>query len=95
MNSGTEKSYSGIGFGELKGRRHIVEIQIGGYWVSCEVTFCHGMTREHPTFHGMKQGLRYGILGQYGFFDKFKVIFDYVGEEIELRPRDPRLLNPS
>lgn len=95
MNSGIERSYSGVGFGELKGRRHPVEIQIGGYWLTCDVTFCHGMVRDHPAFPGMKQGLRYGILGQRGFFDQFKVIFDYIGEEIELRPGNPSLLSLS
>jgi len=87
VRKGEEKSYSGIGFGELKGYRHTIEIEVGGLWVPCEVTFCYGMVREHPALPNMKQGLRYGILGQRGFFDKFKVIFDYVAEEIELRPR--------
>lgn len=88
MQAGLEKSYSGIGFGELKGRRHTVDVEVGGHWVACEVSFCYGMVRDHPEFPEKKQGLRYGILGQNGFFDKFKVLFDYVGAEIELRPRN-------
>jgi hypothetical protein len=95
FDAGPTKNYSGIGFGDLEGRRHTVEIQLGGYWLRCEVTFCRGMTRQHPNFPQLTQGLRYGILGQYGFFDKFKVMFDYAGEEIELRPRDRNLLNLS
>ncbi len=30
----------------------------------------------------------YGILGQKGFFNLFKVIFDYTGEDIELREKN-------
>ena len=34
------------------------------------------------------QDLPYGILGQVGFFDVFKVSFDYKKEKIELRSHD-------
>ena len=92
---GPAKTYGGVGFGELTGYLHAVEIQVGGQWVECRVAFAYGMRRPHPTFPWMGQGLRYGILGQEGFFDKFKVIFDYSAEEIELRPKTTTIMSAN
>ncbi len=39
-----------------------------------------------------KDKMPYGILGQKGFFDLFKVIFDYSKLEIELKPQDQNKL---
>lgn len=95
VKNGPVKTYGGIGFGELIGHIHTVEIQVGGYWVECQAAFAYGMLRDHPSLPGMRQGLRYGVLGQAGFFDKFKVIFDFAAEEIELRPKSSTTLTAN
>ena len=41
------------------------------------------------------EGLSYGVVGQEGFFDKFKVIFDYPHEEVELRPLNSAFFTQS
>ena len=87
IKSGQRKVFGGMGFGELVGYLHPVEIEIGGHWIPCPVAFTYDLVRQNPANPGQMQGTPYGILGQEGFFDKFKVIFDRVGEEIELRPR--------
>lgn len=92
VRSGAAKTYGGVGFGELAGYLHQIEIQIGGHWVACEVALTYGMLRDHPGLPGKKQGFRYGILGQRSFFEQFKVIFDFSAEEIELRPKSSTIL---
>ena len=87
VKSGREKVFGGMGFGQLVGYMHTVEIEVGGHWVQCLVAFSYGLVRPSPTNPNKMEGLPYGILGQEGFFDKFKIIFDRAGEEIELRPR--------
>jgi hypothetical protein len=88
VTSGEEKVFGGMGFGKVVGYFHDVDISVGGVWVpSCRVTFSYELLRDSPTYPGQKEGLHYGILGQEGFFDKFKVIFDRAAEDIELRPK--------
>ena len=55
---------------------HGVQIEIGGW--SMEL-YC-GFSSDMKT-------LPYGILGQTGFFDRFKIEFDYRGKRIELKPK--------
>ena len=75
-----------MGFGEAVGYFHEVDLAVGGLWVpSCRVAFSYDLMRTSPTFPGQMEGLHYGILGQEGFFDKFKVIFDRAAEDIELK----------
>lgn len=50
---------------------HNIEIEIGGHKFPCEV--CFSRDYEGPP-----------LLGQYGFFSLFKVIFNFQKEEIEL-----------
>jgi len=56
---------------------HPVTIEIGGWPFEIQAGFI-------PLVAGR---FNYGVVGQEGFFDKFKVIFDLEKEEIELRPR--------
>ena len=55
---------------------HDIEIEIGG-WPT--VLYC-GFSSE-------MKSLPYGILGQTGFFDRFKIEFDYQSKRIELKPK--------
>ncbi|TSC74771.1 MAG: Uncharacterized protein G01um101430_765 [Parcubacteria group bacterium Gr01-1014_30] len=77
------KDGSRIEFGGIQERGgaeaflHKVTLNIGGWDYKVEVGFSYDIA---------KQG--FGILGQKGFFDIFIVKFDYLKEEIELKPRD-------
>ena len=52
---------------------HKVSITVGGHTCEVDVSFAERVGNEG-----------YGILGQKGFFDLFKVKFDYSKEEIEV-----------
>ncbi len=54
---------------------HKVSIRVGGWAYTVPVGFMPNM----PT-------LGYGVVGQRGFFDLFKVTFDFLTAEAELRP---------
>jgi hypothetical protein len=74
-----EKEY----FGGVVGKQaiayiHKVDLCIGGnYYYSIPIGFSYDVAP-----HG------YGILGQCGFFNLFRVIFDLKKEQIELRPKE-------
>ncbi len=55
---------------------HDIVLEIGGFKYKTAIGFSYDIA---------KRGL--GVLGQKGFFEYFKVIFDYVGEEVELREK--------
>ena len=57
-----------------KGKYTSVEIGVDGYFFEAPVVF----SGEIPDFG-------YGILGQVGFFDHFRIKFDYKSGNIELR----------
>ncbi|MBI4089260.1 MAG: retropepsin-like domain-containing protein [Candidatus Levybacteria bacterium] len=53
---------------------HKISFKIGGNSHECEVGFSYDMEK-----------LAYGLLGQYGFFNKWRVKFEYDKENIELK----------
>jgi len=55
---------------------HNVQIEIGGWPIKLYCGFSYDM-----------KSLPYGILGQTGFFDRFKVEFNYQIKRIELKSR--------
>jgi hypothetical protein len=55
---------------------HEIQIEIAGWPMDLYCGFSKDM-----------QSLPYGILGQSGFFDQFKIEFDYKGKRIELKPK--------
>jgi Aspartyl protease len=57
---------------------HDVEIEVGGHVFKAHVSFA-----TLPPYS-------YGIVGQRGFFDHFKVIFDYQKKQVELREKTPQ-----
>jgi len=57
---------------------HNISILVGGWEKECYCGFCYGLTKRMP----------YGILGQKGFFDLFKISMDYKKEQIELKPKE-------
>ena len=53
---------------------HTILFKIGGNNHKCAVGFSYDMNQ-----------LAYGILGQYGFFDKWRIKFEYDKENVELK----------
>lgn len=75
IESGERSGVGGITGGTLPYYLHPVTIHVGGWAYEVEMGFMPGMP-----------AMGYGVVGQRGFFDLFKVIFDQDREEIELRP---------
>ncbi len=53
---------------------HNISFKIGGNIHECEVGFSYDMEK-----------LAYGLLGQYGFFNKWRVRFEYDKENVEIK----------
>lgn len=75
IESGQKSGVGGVTGGTLPYYLHPVTIFVGGWAYPVEM----GFMPEMPS-------LGYGVVGQRGFFDLFKVTFDHEHEEIELRP---------
>ncbi len=68
-----EKSFGGISGGEIKAYRQGVEMSVGGILYITEVYFSPNLAK-----------MGYGILGQRGFFDHFRVRFIYSKKVVEI-----------
>jgi len=75
LEQGSRQIFGGITGQKATTYFHLVNLSVGGHKLSSVPV---GFTREIAP-HG------HGILGQFGFFNLFKVIFDLEKEEIELR----------
>lgn len=75
VESGRKEYVNGITGGGLPYYVHQVTIKIGGWPYTVEMGFMLDM----PPFG-------YGVVGQRGFFEHFKVVFDRQRAEIELKP---------
>jgi len=74
IESGKCLSFFGTGGQEQSAFFHDIKLEVGGHEISCFAGFSRDLL-----------SLPYGILGQIGFFDKFKITFDYEKEKIELQ----------
>lgn len=77
IDEGIPKEVSGITGSPEKYYIHKVNLSVGGWDYEIEAGFFPRMP-----------GYSYGVVGQYGFFDKFVVKFDLMKDEIELKPRE-------
>jgi len=59
-----------------QGYFHEVELEIGGHRFTSRAVFSYDIAK-----HG------HGVLGQKGFFEFFKVLFEYKKDRIEINPR--------
>lgn len=73
LNEEKEKSFGGISGGEIKAYRQGVEVGVDGISFVTEVYFSPDLSR-----------MGYGILGQKGFFDHFRVRFIYSKKVVEI-----------
>jgi len=73
LNEEKEKSFGGISGGEIKAYRQGIEMSAGGVSFVTEVYFSPDLSR-----------MGYGILGQKGFFDHFRVRFIYSKKMVEI-----------
>lgn len=77
VRSGVKVNFGGIqGDGRATAYIHDVVLNVGGYDYKTTVGFSYDIA---------KRG--YGILGQKGFFNIFRIQFDYRKEEIELKEK--------
>lgn len=74
IKTGKQLIFSGTSGEPQKAYFHKITFYIWGHPHTCEVGFSYEMEK-----------LAYGILGQDGFFDKWKVEFEYHKERIQLK----------
>jgi len=78
ITKGPKLDYVGITGEKEESFFHNVLINIGGWDRKCYCGFSYKFN---------KSKMPYGVLGQKGFFDLFKVSMDYGKSEIELKPK--------
>ena len=76
VEAGQEFPYRGINGAESIGYAHAVWFCIKGVWIPAKVVFSYDIPK------GGHQ-----VVGQIGFFNHFKINFDYQKASIVLRPR--------
>lgn len=74
IKTGKELTFYGTSGEPQKAYFHKISFKIGGNVHRCDVGFSYDMEK-----------LAYGLLGQYGFFDKWTVRFEYHKENIEIK----------
>ena len=75
VETGRKSNVGGITGGGMPFFLHTVTMRVGGWSYEVPVGFMPSMP-----------ALGYGVVGQHGFFDLFRVIFDNRCGEIELKP---------
>jgi hypothetical protein len=76
VTSGRVDTFGGVTGVSKASYIHEVEMEVGGWPYKAEVSFAPGISR-----------FGHGIVGQKGFFEFFKVGFDYTASEIEVKPK--------
>ncbi len=76
VNEGKQMTFYGTGGVPQTAYFHEIQIEIGGWPMDLYCGFSSEM-----------KSLPYGILGQTGFFDRFRIEFDYKNKRIELKPK--------
>lgn len=76
LKKGKKMTFYGTGGTPQIAYFHNIQIEIGGWPMDLYCGFSSDM-----------ESLPYGLLGQTGFFDKFKIEFDYTNKRIELKPK--------
>lgn len=76
VKKGNELTFHGTGGISQKAYFHNIKIDLDGYEYDLYAGFSFEMEK-----------LPYGLLGQTGFFDKFRVIMDYSERRIEISPK--------
>lgn len=74
ITTGRELTFYGTSGEPQKAYFHKISFKIGGNPHKCDVGFSYDMEK-----------LAYGLLGQYGFFDKWTVKFEYHKENVEIK----------
>ncbi|MDI6689689.1 MAG: hypothetical protein QMD66_02100 [Actinomycetota bacterium] len=76
ITKGVKREFAGVTGDRAFMYMHSIEMKLGGWSYQIEAGFSSDMGPY-----------AYGIVGQVGFFDKFIVKFDYLKEEVEIKPR--------
>lgn len=75
IKSGKTSPLHGATSGIGKVYYHNISIDVGGWSVNSYIGFSYDLTYPFP------------LLGQVGFFDRFKVSFDYKKKDIDINPK--------
>lgn len=76
LTQGKKMTFYGTGGLPQVAYFHDIQVEVAGWPLNLYCGFSPEM-----------KSLPYGILGQTGFFDKFKIEFDYQNKRIELKPK--------
>ncbi len=76
LTTGSRRNIAGISKGKIKGYEHSVKLIIDSFSYQAKITF----SNELPSN-------AIAVLGNNGFFDKFKVLLDLKNKNIKLLPR--------
>ncbi len=72
IKAGKSEKLKGIEGTSSRVYYHELALEVGGYQFECPI--------------GFGEGIKFPVLGQDGFFDKFEVTFNYLKNEISLKP---------
>ena len=75
VKSGKRAKYRGIGGEPIDVYFHNIKLEIGGHKFDCYAGFSYDFAYKE------------GVLGQFGFFNLFTLVFDLSKEEIELKSK--------
>jgi hypothetical protein len=78
VQTGEARTFVGVSGRPEEFFLHPIKLEVGNQVIPVEAGFARSMDQKP-----------YGIVGQRGFFDQFRVMFDLTTEVIELTPRRP------
>lgn len=78
LRLGTYNGITGISGKKQHGYVHRITLTVGGWNFEIDATFLSDENLPTP------------LLGQKGFFDKFRVTFDYAANEVDIKPNERR-----
>ncbi|MDZ4228663.1 MAG: hypothetical protein U1C50_00240 [Patescibacteria group bacterium] len=76
LTAGSRRNIAGISRGKIKGYEHRVKLLVNSFSYQTKITF----SNELPSN-------AIAVLGNSGFFDKFRVLLDLKNRTIDLRPQ--------
>ena len=76
VNNGKKLRFYGTSGTSQRAYFHTIQIEVAGWPMELYCGFSDDM-----------KSLPYGLLGQTGFFDRFRIEFDYQNKRIELKPK--------
>ena len=76
VRSGKKMTFFGTSGTPQNAYFHTIHYELGGWDMECYAGFSYEM-----------KTMPYGLLGQTGFFDQFRIEFDYMKQRMEIKPK--------